>query len=305
MLKNIDLLKLISEPQRGEDGPASRYAVHIRPEIMQGYLAEAYARELARRGAVLENPEEVNAKIRAVSRWLTDGLKKPFLLLYGESPGTGKTTLARAIYRVITEDIPGLANRLKAVVRDERERIEKKRNQMIAGAIGPDLWKQRSAYNAQSRIFGGNYDNDRLKLEHPDLFRQVQEINERARKAIRPHDERLARLSVPPGDSVKFASSHDIVRYAERGGREGLDGFRAKILFLDDAGAEADSVNFMGNRIMPITEVILERYDCRAVTIITSNLSDEGLAGRYGARVADRLNEVADKIAFMGKSFRK
>lgn len=308
MLKNLDLLKLISEPKKGEGNPASRYALHLRPEIVQAYLAESYAREVARRGADIENPEDVNAKLRAVARWLTDGQRKPFLLLYGENPGTGKTTLARAIYRALTEDIRALVGRLGNIILNESSRIERKKNRLISNAIGPELYQARFSYNSLSNSLhdGGDYDNDRLKPEHPDLFQRVQSIKERAQGASRPLNEKYARLSIPPAESIKFVSAHDLVRCAERGGREGLDGFnKAKILFLDDAGAEADSVNYMGNRIMPVTEILLERYDSRAVTILTSNLSDKGLADRYGVRVADRLNEVADKIAFTGQSYRK
>lgn len=309
MLKNLDLLKLISEPKKGEGNPASRYALHLRPEIVQAYLAESYTREVARRGAVIENPEDVNAKLRAVARWLTDGQRKPFLLLYGENPGTGKTTLALAIYRALTEDIRALVGRLENIIRNESSRIENKKKWLISNAIGPELYKARLSYNSLSNHLhdGGDYDNDRLKLEHPDLFQRVQSIKERAQGASRPLNEKDARLSIPPVASIKFVSAHDLVRCAVRGGYEGLDGFiKAKILFLDDVGGtEADSVNYMGNRIMPVTEILLERYDSRAVTIITSNLSDKGLADRYGVRVADRLNEVADKIAFTGQSYRK
>lgn len=308
MLKNLDLLKLISEPKKGEGNPASRYALHLRPEIVQAYLAESYAREVARRGAEIENPEDVNAKLRAVARWLTDGQRKPFLLLYGENPGQGKTTLALAIYRALTEDIRALVGRLGNIIQNESSRIEKKKNWLISNAIGPELYEARNSYNYTSRVLhdGGDYDNDRLKPEHPDLFQRVQSIKERAQGASRPLNEKYARLSVPARDSILFVSSGRIVTDAEIGGRKTLERYRTiPILFLDDVGGEADSVNYMGNRILPVTEILLERYDSRAVTIITGNLSDKGLADRYGVRVADRLNEVADKIAFTGQSYRK
>lgn len=308
MLKNLDLLKFISEPKTGEGNPASRYALHLRPEIVQAYLAESYTREVARRGAEIENPEDVNAKLRAVTRWLTDGQRKPFLLLYGANPGTGKTTLALAIYRALTEDIRALVGRLENIIRNESSRIENKKKWLISNAIGPELYKARLSYNSLSNHLhdGGDYDNDRLKLEHPDLFQRVQSIKERAESASRPLNEKYARLSVPARDSILFVSSGRIVTEAEIGGRKNLERYKTiPILFLDEVGVEADSVNFVGNRILPVTEILLERYDSRAVTIITGNLSDKGLSDRYGVRVADRLNEVADKIAFTGQSYRK
>lgn len=316
MLKKTDLLKLISEPQRGEDGPASRYALHLRPEIVQAYLAESYTREVERRGGVIENPEDVNAKLRAVARWLTDGQRKPFLMLYGENPGTGKTTLARAIYRVLTADIPGLANRLEGIVREDKSRIHSKKEKMIKDALGPELFEMCLSpsgykYTKSGRSIITAFNEEKLdsivRPEHPELYQQTKAVLSRAKNAIRLHDERLARLSVPPGDSIKFVSSGDIVSLVSQEGHKGLaQYYTPRILFLDDVGAELDPVvNYMGNKIAPIAEIIYKRYDARAVTIITANIGDETLAERYGPRIADRLNEIADKIAFMGNSYRK
>lgn len=296
MLKKIDLLNIISEPLRGKVSPSARYAVHIRPEIMRGYLARAFGYELERTGSTLQDPEEVNAKIRAVSKWLTDGQRKPFLLLYG-SKGRGKSALARAIHHVVVDDIPRLENQLYHIVDAEKTRIDKHERKLILQAIGDDPNKTWIDWG--------------LIRANPDLNQAVQPIQKRAqgaRDAIKPYENKLARLraSVRKEDAVCFVTGRDLVSGTANEGYNNLEQYYSvPLLFIDDVGEEADSVSYMGNRIMPITEILFRRYDRRAVTIITSNLSDKGLAERYGERIGDRLNEVADKISFIGESYRK
>ena len=41
------------------------------------------------------------------------------------------------------------------------------------------------------------------------------------------------------------------------------------------------------------------------LTIITSNLDDEGIEQRYGARITDRFEEMFDRISFDNESYRR
>ena len=300
-MQNLELLKLIIEPKVEDNAnPASRWAVPISQNYVAGLLSEAYIREVRSRGYEPQDSGNIMQKIHAVSRWLTDASRKPFLLLYGENPGTGKTTLARAIYRVVYEEIPAMKKRLQYAIFVEgglRDSIRNKADERIRDILPPEL----------KELFFSNPHEGWRKLSdgYPEIYNKAVIINRKCNNAI---DAIIRKLdSVPNLDDrqLTFISSHKLVTDVEQGGRDCLWRYNTNFLILDDAGAEAREAFHMGNRIMPVMEMILERYDRRKITVITSNLSDDGLADMYGARVADRLNEVADKIAFMGNSFRK
>lgn len=57
--------------------------------------------------------------------------------------------------------------------------------------------------------------------------------------------------------------------------------------------------------ISPFVDTIYYRYDRQKFTIMTSNLSAEDLADKYGERIADRFTEMFDRIAFENYSYRK
>lgn len=78
-----------------------------------------------------------------------------------------------------------------------------------------------------------------------------------------------------------------------------------ELLFVDDLGTEPVNIKIYGNEFSPVTELLYNRYDRQRWTIVTSNLSDEQLKERYGARIDDRMREMFDKMQFQGKSYRK
>ena len=80
----------------------------------------------------------------------------------------------------------------------------------------------------------------------------------------------------------KYISSED-VRY---------EALNCKALFIDDLGCEADQYHSYGNVSKPINDILLSRYASRSPTIITTNMSLNDFAQRYGARVSDRVNEL-------------
>lgn len=79
---------------------------------------------------------------------------------------------------------------------------------------------------------------------------------------------------------------------------------RAPFLILDDMGCEAATAKNYGTEVTPVAEIICERYDHMLPTIVTSNLDDDGILRRYGSRVADRMGELFDRIAFDNASYR-
>ena len=85
-------------------------------------------------------------------------------------------------------------------------------------------------------------------------------------------------------------------------------GWKAKcaspFLGIDDMGEEPAEVRSYGNYLRPITELLQYRYDKLLPTVITTNLTPKQITEKYGLRIADRLTEVAKKIAFLNPSFR-
>ena len=78
-----------------------------------------------------------------------------------------------------------------------------------------------------------------------------------------------------------------------------------KILLLDDLGCEPENCIIYGTSYHPISEIIYHRYRNQLTTILTTNLTDNELASRYGPRIMDRLEESFDFIAYTNPSYRK
>lgn len=76
-------------------------------------------------------------------------------------------------------------------------------------------------------------------------------------------------------------------------------------LAIDDLGCEPTVAKSYGTEITPITDVIYYRYDNSLSTIITTNLDRKDIRSRYGDRIADRLNEMFELIAFANGTYRK
>lgn len=78
-----------------------------------------------------------------------------------------------------------------------------------------------------------------------------------------------------------------------------------ELLFIDDVGTEPASVKSWGNEFSPVTELIYARYDRQLFTIATSNLADEEFGERYGLRIADRMEEMFERLHYSQKSYRR
>lgn len=76
------------------------------------------------------------------------------------------------------------------------------------------------------------------------------------------------------------------------------------ILAIDDLGTEPVEVMNFGNLIEPIKQLVEERYDKRMPTIISTNLEPKRIRELYGDRIADRFNEMMEKIVFTKPSYR-
>ena len=78
-----------------------------------------------------------------------------------------------------------------------------------------------------------------------------------------------------------------------------------EMLGIDDMGIEPMEVLEFGNLHRPMTDLLARRYENRGFTFITTNLVPQQIRKLYGDRIADRLNEMVDKIVFDNPSYRK
>lgn len=76
------------------------------------------------------------------------------------------------------------------------------------------------------------------------------------------------------------------------------------ILGIDDLGTEPVEIMNYGNIIRPMVNLLSHRYEIRAKTVITSNLSPNQIEERYGLRLADRFREEYIISSFPNGSFR-
>lgn len=76
------------------------------------------------------------------------------------------------------------------------------------------------------------------------------------------------------------------------------------LLAIEDVGREPAELLDYGNVLSPIADIIEYRYDAQLFTLLTTNLNPREIRERYGERIADRLNEMCDKIVFTHSSYR-
>ena len=103
--------------------------------------------------------------------------------------------------------------------------------------------------------------------------------------------------------AVKIVAATDIVRAAaQEGALEQLK--RYQFLLIDDLGTEPPTAKVYGTEVTPVTEVLCHRYEQCMPTVITTNLNDEEIRNRYYERVADRINEMCEKVGYRNASYR-
>lgn len=112
-------------------------------------------------------------------------------------------------------------------------------------------------------------------------------------------------LIVTFGQRIEKVTALELSR-AAKDDRDSFSNYlNCKMLLIDDMGEEPTTVKSWGNEISPFVETIYSRYDKQRFTIITTNLLEDEIKEIYGVRVADRFNEMFDRIYFDNKSYRK
>ena len=85
----------------------------------------------------------------------------------------------------------------------------------------------------------------------------------------------------------------------------GYTNIRSKeMLAIEDIGREPAETLDYGNVLSPIVDLLEYRYDQQLYTIVTTNLKPQEMRSHYGDRIADRLNEMFDKVIFQDGSYR-
>ena len=79
---------------------------------------------------------------------------------------------------------------------------------------------------------------------------------------------------------------------------------RTALLAIDDLGAEAEKIRHYGQECDPIGVLLGFRYENRLFTVVTTNLPNDEIRGRYGDRTADRVNQMMHVVSMPEKNFR-
>ena len=76
------------------------------------------------------------------------------------------------------------------------------------------------------------------------------------------------------------------------------------MLSIDDLGVEPSEVLDYGNVLSPVIELLSRRYNAQLFTIVTTNLTPKQIREHYGERIADRFNEMFERIVFENSTYR-
>ena len=119
----------------------------------------------------------------------------------------------------------------------------------------------------------------------------------------------LWHLCLRNGSGEKMQMSFYTAKALARMFAEGGTDFEASVcllpmLAIDDLGNEPKQVMVYGNALTPLADILEMRYDRRLFTIVTTNSTPEQIRAAYGARIADRLNEMMETVIFTNGSYR-
>ena len=76
------------------------------------------------------------------------------------------------------------------------------------------------------------------------------------------------------------------------------------MLAIDDLGTEPAEVLDYGNVLNPAIDLLSARYTDQLFTVVTTNLTPKQIREHYGDRIADRFNEMFERIVFYNSTYR-
>lgn len=105
------------------------------------------------------------------------------------------------------------------------------------------------------------------------------------------------------GKELIVKDAIDVVRTAADSDMQSI--VAIPLLAIDDLGKEPAEVVNYGNIINPMVELIEKRYKRQLFTLATTNLTPRQIREKYGARMADRFNEMFNVVIFKNSTYRK
>ncbi|MCF0185470.1 MAG: hypothetical protein HUJ98_03150 [Bacteroidaceae bacterium] len=103
---------------------------------------------------------------------------------------------------------------------------------------------------------------------------------------------------------MRIIDTKDLMLIAKNSREEFHKLVKAPMLGIDDLGTEPAEMMDYGNILTPVVDLISKRNEEQCFTMITTNLQPKQIRERYGNRIADRLNEMVEKIIFENPSYR-
>jgi DNA replication protein DnaC len=104
--------------------------------------------------------------------------------------------------------------------------------------------------------------------------------------------------------NVTFISSQEVCEVV-KGEEFALNFYEKRPIIIDEIGRENKSILVYGTERLPISELLVLRYNSKALTFGTSNLGLEDLSLYYGSYIGERLLEMFNFIELTGSSRRK
>lgn len=128
---------------------------------------------------------------------------------------------------------------------------------------------------------------------------------------VKAFDKLLTQLAIPlyrnctiERYDLKMVDAKYIANLSKSNPKDFVSLSRAEMLAIDDLGTEPIEVMDYGNISYPLIDLLTQRYELQQFTIITTNLTGQAIREKYGDRIADRLNEMMEKVGFTNPSYR-
>jgi DNA replication protein DnaC len=103
---------------------------------------------------------------------------------------------------------------------------------------------------------------------------------------------------------IKLITAKDIVNLYKSNFKSWKDLAKSPMIAIDDLGCEPTELLDFGNVSNPVIDLLSIRYDEQLTTLISTNLTPAEIRAKYGDRIADRLNEMMERIHFDNATFR-
>jgi len=103
---------------------------------------------------------------------------------------------------------------------------------------------------------------------------------------------------------IRIMEARDITQLCKSNYQEWQRLCSVQMLAIDDLGTEPTEVLDFGNVLNPVVDLLTKRYNQQLFTIITTNLTPAEIRDKYGDRIADRFNEMMERIVFKNDTYR-